>query len=54
MGMDSSKLIELQPFFLRYDGLWNYFFVVYYRTSGTSVLIKLEIKSIGFAKKAIF
>lgn len=49
-----SDLIELQPFGLRYDGLWNYFYVVFFRTSGTSKLMKLEIKSIGFNVQPIF
>ena len=53
-GEIDSDMIDLQPFELRYDGLWNYFYVVYHRTSGTSMLIKLEIKSIGFAKRPIF
>ena len=53
-GEVDSDMIDLQPFELRYDGLWNYFYVLYHRTSGTSMLIKLEIKSIGFAKRPIF
>ena len=47
-------MINLQPFELRYDGLWNFFYVVYNRMSGTSMLVKLEIKSIGYAKRSIF
>ena len=47
-------MTEMQPFEMRFDGLWNYFYVVFQRTSGTSMLIKLEITSLSFKKKVIF